>query len=333
MKVHVCIGVNCSRFSMCKVLGGTRMAEKHRAVPLFLYPNMNNEERANRCGTRMSHVKRRLRPLMLAVLCPLMAYADGDVGVKATVREGTTVRESAQFQLSKTPRISFDSDGKVVMKLGDNNTNVAELPIKNGAELHVTMQDYDESQNKLNATVSAAGYSTLYSAFQLTVPSDVEVYAPEYDAEKNELKMYGDARLAEGTILPPATGVVLKNQGEYEFYYSDAEPADVSSSLTGSVVSAPITDFDVTVYSLSKEGNTVAFSKYEQPTTVAGKAYLALNDSTIGQVTLMFDDIATNISESLSCVTGNTPSYNLAGQQVGGSYHGIIIQNGKKISR
>lgn len=281
----------------------------------------------------MTHVKRRLRPLLLAVLCPMMAYADGDVGVKVTVREGTTVRESAQFRLSKTPRISFDSDGKIVMKLGDSNTNVAEMPMKNGAELHVTMQDYDESQNKLAVSVPADDYGTLYSAFQLTLPSGVEVYAPLYDAEKNILKMYGDARLVEGTVLPAATGIVLKNQGTYEFEYSDSEPSNVSSSLTGSVVSALITDFDGTIYSLAKDGKTVAFSKYEQPTTVAGKAYLVLNNSTTDQVTLMFEDITTNISESLSGVTGNTPSYNLAGQQVGGSYHGIIIQNGKKISR
>lgn len=287
-----------------------------------------------RCGTRMSHVKRRLRPLILAVLCPMMAYADGDVAVKATVREGTTVRESAQFHLSKTPRFSFDSDGKVVMKLGDNDTNVAELPMKNGAELHVTMQDYDESQNKLTATVSSAGYSTLYSAFQLTVPSDVEVYAPEYDAEKNVLKMNSDTKVAEGTVLPASTGIVLKNQGTYDFTYSDAEAAEVNSALTGSVVSAPVTDFYGTIYSLAKENGTVAFYKYAPQMTVAGKAFLVLpNGQQAKQVTFAFDDTATNIDVTPSAEPANTPAYNLAGQQVGNSYRGIIIQNGKKIRR
>lgn len=287
-----------------------------------------------RCGTRMSHVKRRLRPLLLAVLCPLMAYADGDVGVKATVREGTTVRESAQFHLSKTPRISFDSDGKVVMKLGDNDTNVAELPMKNGAELHVTMQDYDESQNKINATVSAADYSTLYSAFQLTVPSGVEVYAPEYDAEKNVLKMNSDTKVAEGTVLPAGTGIVLKNQGEYEFTYSDATPAQVNSALTGSVVSAPVTDFDGTIYSLAKENGAVAFYKYAQPMTVAGKAFLVLpNGQQAKQVIFAFDDTVTKIDIVPSTEHANTPIYNIAGQHVGNNYRGIIIKNGKKIRR
>lgn len=282
----------------------------------------------------MSRMKRRLRPLLFAVLCPMMAYADGDVGVKAMVREGTTVRESAQFRLSKTPRISFDSDGKVVMKLGDSNTNVAELPMKNGAELHVTMQDYDESQNKLTATVSSAGYSTLYSAFQLTVPSGVEVYAPEYDAEKNVLKMNNDAKVAEGTVLPAGTGIVLKNQGGYDFTYSDAEPTQVYSALSGSVASAPVTDFDGTLYSLAKENGTVAFYKYAQPMTVAGKAFLVLpNGQQAKQVAFMFDNITTNVDFVPSAEPANTPVYNLAGQQVSGSYRGIIIQNGKKIRR
>lgn len=297
---------------------------------------MNKEEIAIRCGTTMSHVKRRLRPFLLAALCPMMAYADGegDVGVKATVREGTTVRESAQFLLSKTPRISFDSDGKVVMKLGNSDTNVAELPMKNGAELRITMQNYDESQNNLTATVSSAGYSTLYSAFQLTVPSDVEVYAPEYDAETNVLKMNNDTKVAEGTVLPAGTGIVLKKQGEYDFTYSDAEPTYVNSALTGSVVSAPVTDFDGSIYFLAEENGTVAFYKYDQPMTVAGRAFLVLPDTQQAeQVALVSDDIATSIDVTLSAGPANTSAYNLAGQQVGNNYRGIIIQNGKKIKR
>lgn len=282
----------------------------------------------------MTQAKRRLRPLLLAVLCPMMAYADDDVGVKATVREGTTVRESAQFRLSKSPRISFDSDGKVVIKLGDSNTNVAELPMKNGAELHITMQSYDESQNKLAATVSAANYSTLYSAFQLTVPSGVEVYAPEYDAEKNVLKINNETKIDAGTVLPAGTGIVLKNQGNYEFEYSDDTPTDIRSALTGSVVSAPVDDFNGTIYSLAKENEVVAFYHYVEPMTVAGKAFLVLtNSQQAKKVTFAFDDTSTNIDVAPNAEPINGPAYNLVGQQVGNNYRGIIIQNGKKIKR
>lgn len=282
----------------------------------------------------MARVRRRLCPLLLAVLCPLVTYADGDVGIKATVCEGTTVRESAQFRLSKTPRISFDSDGKLVMKLGDSNTNVAELPMKNGAELHVTMQDYDESQNKFTANVSSAGYSTLYSAFQLTIPSDVEAYAPEYNAEKNVLKLNDDTKVAEGIILPAGTGIVLKNQGEYDFIYSDTEPAQVKSSLTGSVVSAPVTDFNGTIYSLAKEDDVVAFYKYAQSMTVAGKAFLVLtNGQQSKKVIFAYDDIVNDIDVISNDEFSNGPIYNLVGQIVGKSYRGIIIHNGKKLRR
>lgn len=296
---------------------------------------MNNEVTTIRL---LKHVKRRLRPLLLALLCPLMAYADGEVGVKATVREGTTVKEKAVFKLSKTPRISFDSEGKLVMKLGDSNANVAELPLTNGAEMRITMEDYDESENKQSVTVSAANYSTLYSAFQMTVPAGVEVYVPEYDAENRVLKMNSDTRVATGTVLPAGTGIVLKNQGSYDFEYSDEEPAAITSALTGSVVSAPVTDFDGVIYSLAKEDGVVAFYRYAQPMTVGGKAFLVLPDTQQGkQITFAFDDIQTSIDETLSNGTpaSNThaPAYNLAGQQVGSGYRGIIIQNGKKIRR
>lgn len=273
----------------------------------------------------------RLRPLFLAALCPLMAYADGEVGVKASVQEGSAVKETAMFMLSKTPRISFDSDGKLVMKLGDSSTNVAELPLKNGAEMHITMQDYDESVNQQTVVVPADDYTTLSSAFLLTVPSDVEVYAPEYDVQTNVLKLDQNTRVAEGTVLPAGTGVVLKKQGEYVFGYSDAEPSAVTSSLTGSVVSTPVTDYDGTVYSLAKEGGTVAFYKYSQSMTAAGKAYLVI-PATHQPEKIPFYDIATSIGKEL-ITPASASAYNLAGQQVGNGYRGIIIQDGKKTYR
>lgn len=271
--------------------------------------------------------------LLLALLCPLIAYADGEQGVKASVYEGTIVKETAMFKLSKPLHVTFDSDGKLVMTLGDSNKTVAELPMKNGAEMHITMQDYVESKNRQTVTVSAANYSTLYSAFQLKVPSDVEVYAPQYDDEKKVLKMNNDTRIAEGAILPAGTGVILKNQGTYDFKYSDEEPVFINSALIGSVVSAPLTDFNGIVYSLAKEDGVVAFYRYAQPMTIGGKAFLLLPASQWAkQVIFAFDDIPTSLDET-EYIPINTPAYNLAGQQVGNDYRGIIIQNGKKIRR
>lgn len=284
-------------------------------------------------GTRILCIRQRLRPLLLALLCPLMAHADGDVGVKAEVREGSTVKEAAMFQVSKNPTFKV-VDGKLVMTVGDNDANVAELPLKNGAEMHVTVAAYDESQNKKAVAVSSAGYSTLYSAFQVTVPSGVEVYAPAYDAERNVLKMNSETLVAEGTVLPAGTGVVLKNQGIYDFAYSDAEPTAVTSALTGSVVAAPVTDYDGTIYSLAKENNVVAFYRYTPSTTVAGKAFLVLDKSQqTKQITFAFDDAADVHNIVVDETGANGPAYNLAGQQVGSGYRGIIIQNGKKIRR
>lgn len=279
---------------------------------------------------------KKLISLFAAVSCIVSANAqattldnaDNDKGVKTQVSQGDAVKETAMFRLPKKAHISLEG-GKATMRLGDDDHNVAELPLKNGAKMHIALEDYDaEAQSHLTATVSSAGYSTLYSAFQLTVPSGVDVYAPEYVQSSNVLRF--ENKLAAGTVLPAGTGLLLKNAGTYNFAYSEAQPADVTSALTGSVVSAPVEDFAGTIYSLAKEDGVVAFYKYSQSTTVGGKAFLVLPAAQAKKVTFDFGNSTTSVNEMESAEPTDATTYNLSGQQVMGSYRGIIIQNGKK---
>lgn len=275
---------------------------------------------------------RGLLPLFLAMLCPMMSYADNEKGIKVQVSEGSDVKETAMFRLSKSPRFCFDN-GKVIMRLGDGDANVAELPLKNGAKMHVSMEDYTEEQNKLTVTVPAMGYSTLYSAFQLTVPAGVDVFTPMYRQQLDVLAF--DSKWGEGTVLPAGTGVILKNEGTYEFRYSDAQPqADVISPFIGSAVSAPVSDFGGTIYSLGMEDGLVGFYKYTAETTVGGTAFLLLPaDSQVEFVDFMFSNNIVGINDVQSTEPASTPEYNLSGQKIGSSYRGIIIRNGKKTWR
>lgn len=273
-------------------------------------------------------------PLLLS---SFIAYADD--AVKVSVGKESTVSQTAQFLVTQHPTFQF-IDGKVVMTLDDGTTHVAELPMSNGAQMSIECSTYSQYSNKISTTVSSAGYGTLYSAFQLTVPNGVEVYAPTYDSETKKLKLNSTTILPEGTVIPVRTGVVLKNQGSYKFSISSDSPSDATSALSGSAVTIPsstITDGEI--YSLAKENGVVAFYHYTGEDIIGGKAFLVLNDVSMSKE-VMFDlgedDAPTGVVEvnGVDHVKKNVRYYNLAGQRVNPSKtSGIIIVEGKKIMK
>lgn len=214
------------------------------------------------------------------------------------VMQGTNVTplESAQFLTTDILSAEFDSNGKLIMKVGSNI--VAELPMKHDAVMNVNFGTYDADANKLQTTVSTAGYSTMYSAFQTTVPETdgLEVYAPIYD--NGVLRMNPSTKVAAGTVLAPGTGIILKAPaGSYNFTYASTTASNVESALDGTSVVTPVTDFaGKTIYSLAKENGVVAFYHYTGDNTVAGKAFLTTDHSSAKAVQFIFDDEATNIS-------------------------------------
>lgn len=297
------------------------------------------KETISGCSAWMPSFSRMVRPMLLAMLCPLMSYADGDDdGMLVSVYQNSTVVEAAQFPSSCSLHFKVSNDGRLLMTTTNGTARAAELPLKHGATMRIRMAEHNEQNTRRQVIVSDAGYATLFSAFQTIIPSGVGVYAPTYDDAQQAIILNSGTKLPEGSILPPATGVILKNTGYYAFAYTTNTPDTPDtpeSCLTGSVVATPVSDFDGTIYSLAMEDNIVGFYKYAADVTGAGKAFLVLNNvsGTSGaKVAFITDDDATSISTAPTHKSANGRTYNLAGQQVNSSYRGIVIRNGKKVA-
>ena len=305
-------------------------AETKTKSQLFLYPFES-------LTTIVVYMNKRKRQILFVPLLvsSFMAYADD--AVRVSVGNEQSVSQTAQFLLSQHPTFQF-IDGKAVMTLGDGTTHVAELPMSNGAQMSIECSTYDESSNKISASVSSAGYGTLYSAFQLTLPDGVEVYAPTYDSDTRKLKLNSSTIIPEGTAIPVGTGVILKNQGTYDFDISSDAPSDVTSALSGSAVTIPASTItDGEIYSLAKENGIVAFYHYTGENIIGGKAFLVLNEVSMSKE-VMFDfsgnDTPTGVEEvkEENAIAKNVRYFNIAGQRVNpDKASGIVIVEGKKI--
>ena len=281
--------------------------------------------------------KKQIILFALSVLCIGTANAQTDVIKASVVQDGITL-ETAQFDVSSAPSFTFDGEN-LVMTLGDGTAHIAEMPVKNNGAMSVEFGTSD-SNNKKSVAVTAAGYATFASAFQTVVPSGVNVYAATYAESK--LKLNSATQLAEGTVLPAGTGVILKGSAaDYDFVYSsEAASTDaklIANSLVGSVIAVPVTDLTSgtgTIYSLDKIGDVVAFYRYTPDYTIANKAFFVL-PAGAKIVGFDFDDEPTGIESAGQIVRSEelgamSEIYNLNGVRVNQYYKGIVIKNGKK---
>ena len=112
-------------------------------------------------------------------------------------QNGTKLEQlgTAAFDVGENsqPRVHF-VDGKAVMTIG--KTRVAALPMENGGELVVSYTT-DVAEADLNKVIKnpteQKPFATIYSPFQLVVPSGSEVYAPVFDRD-NKLLHFAEAR-------------------------------------------------------------------------------------------------------------------------------------------
>lgn len=224
--------------------------------------------------------------------------------------------------------IECEGDKAIVKK---KTTEVASLPCSDGGALVVTLSD-DSEDSSLSCTIGSEGYATLYSPFQLTVPeeSGVEVYAPTYVDGK--LMLTDETRLVAGTVVPPETGLILKNEGNVTFPFTSLASSSVSSALSGSslVITVPSAT-NQTIYTLgyaTDDASLYGFYKYVGSTLQAGKAYLLATDvQSLAQVFVPFSfgDELTGISDaSTSSFSSLLNGKFLEKGQV------VVVKNGKK---
>lgn len=193
---------------------------------------------------------------------------------------------TAAFSLDadSEPTVEF-VDGKAVMTIGGHR--VAALPMSDGGELVLAFET-TLANNALNRVVKSPTerlpYATVYSPFQLVVPSECEVYAPTFDSGSMTL-LAGDAqRLKAGDIVPPETPLLVHGSSSFVFGFSAAAAtASPASALSGSSLKiARPTDATIFTFGIGKSGNhkdEFGLFRYTGSTLGAGLCYLRVSTS------------------------------------------------------
>lgn len=177
--------------------------------------------------------------------------------------------------------VEFD-EGKAVMTIGGHR--VAALPMSDGGELVLAFET-TLADGAINRVVKSPSerlpYATVYSPFQLVVPSGCEVYAPTFDRTSMTLHAGDAQRLKDGDIVPPETPLLVHGTGELFFGFSaDAPTTTPARALSGSSLKiATPTDATIFTFGIGKSGThqgEFGLFRYTGSTLGAGLCYLGV---------------------------------------------------------
>ena len=238
--------------------------------------------------------------------------------------DGTTVK-GTNGVLSATS----NGDYPFVLKAGNKYATVSSIEIvKKQTASDVTLH------------VGPTGYATLYySDRALTVPENAE--ATTYSAEFGE-GLEVSTHYEEGQVIPAGEAVVIYalEEGDYTFKVADGSSVtkDYANMLFGTDDETAVENDDTYYFyklSLDSNGKNVGFYWGAENGTAftngAHKAYLKVTkENAANAKAFVFGGDPTGVKTITTQVKTNAPLYNLAGQRVGNSYKGIVIQNGKK---
>lgn len=224
----------------------------------------------------------------------------------ASVRQNGAELESlgtADFSVgADSPATVEFVDGKAVMTIDGHP--VASLPMSDGGELVVAFET-TLANGAINRVVKSPSerlpYATVYSPFQLVVPSGCEVYAPTFDRTSMTLHAGETERLKAGDIVAPETPLLVHGSAPISFGFSAAahnvEPA---SALSGSSlkINRP-TDATIFTFGIGKSGahqGEFGLFRYTGSTLGAGLCYLSVpSTSTASFVGISFDSTTDGI--------------------------------------
>lgn len=177
--------------------------------------------------------------------------------------------------------VEFDN-GKAVMTIGGHR--VASLPMSDGGELVLAFETTlaDGAINRVVKSPSPSlPYATVYSPFQLVVPSGCEVYAPTFDPTSITLHAGDAQRLEAGDIVPPETPLLVHGSGSFSFDFSAADhTVEPASALSGSSIKiARPTGATIFTFGIGKSGThqgEFGLFRYTGSTLGAGLCYLSV---------------------------------------------------------
>lgn len=238
-----------------------------------------------------------------------------------------------------TPTVQF-INGRAVMTIGQRT--VASGSVIDGGVLVVDCLPSDKEEkeeakiyNKITKSPSTeAPYVTVFSPFQLVVPTDCEVYAPEYDASTQMLRMNSGNKIPAGAIVPAETPLVVKGTQSVDFQFSvNAATCAPKTDLSGTAVRID-TPKDGTVYTFGHaktNPSLYGLFHYVGKTLPAGVAYLKTkaNATTAAKfIPMSFDeDDASDLTNILNTTPQRTqPS--VVKQIVNGQ---LLIKRGGKV--
>lgn len=261
----------------------------------------------------------------------------------ASVRQNGAELESlgtADFNVgADSPATVEFVDGKAVMTIDDHR--VASLPMSDGGEL-VVSSETTLANDALNRVVKSPSerlpYATVYSPFQLVVPSGCEVYAPTFDSGSMTLHAGETERLKAGDIVAPETPLLVHGSGSFSFDFSAADhTVEPASALSGSSIKiARPTGAPIFTFGIGKSGThqgEFGLFHYTGSTLGAGLCYLGVpTTSPAGFVGISFDSttdgigsietpatqhrVTKYIDHGRIVISKNGRKYNLNGQEI-----------------
>lgn len=192
---------------------------------------------------------------------------------------------TAEFDVNADshPSVEF-VNGKAVMTI--NGNCVASLPMGSNGVLVIEHQipETVTNINKVTKTPSEQHpYVTLYSPFQLRVPSGCEAFVPKYDHDKDVLLLNASTQAIAGSIVPPETPLVVSGTQAVDFEITALTPTcSLKSELSGSALKIiPSKEQTVFTFGVGKNGNNkgkYGFYRYTGSTLNPGLCYLVYNE-------------------------------------------------------
>ena len=237
-----------------------------------------------------------------------------------------------------TPTVKF-INGRAVMKIG--KTTVASISVIEGGVLVVEPLPNEKEEeveakkyNKITKSPSTEKpYVTVYSPFQLVVPTDCEVYAPEYNAATQTLRLNSSNQIPAGAIVPAETPLVVKGTQDVDFEFSvNAATCAPKTDLSGTALRIS-TPTDGTVYTFGRDKNDLSLYglfRYIGKTLPAGVAYLkAKANATAKFIPMSFnEDDASDPTNILNTATPERTQPSVVKQIVNGQ---LLIKRGGKV--
>ena len=216
---------------------------------------------------------------------------------------------------------------------GENNKELS-IPVKGIYDITFTFTE-DGSVVAGTATKTAEAVTIGAAGWATTVTNSALDFSGETKFKAYTATVAGSTvTLNEVDNVQEETGLVLK--GDEGTYYV---PVTTSTTEIGDLTGSSVYDFVISddmdaafnFYGLTYSDGKAKFARLNKGTIPPGKAYLKLSKSLARELTIVFDDETTGIS-NLNAETGAEGIYNLNGQRVTAPAKGrLYIVNGKKV--